>query len=191
MKTYDVVLFLHIFAALFTFGVAGVMHVLLTRLRAANQVRQLREHMPVLHAAGPLFPAGALALFALGGWLVQLSDEKIQWSDGWVLTAIVSLVAMEAVGGAVIARHSARLEQAVEAAPDGPVSAELRALALDRGIWLGAHFSTAVALGIVFLMTVKPSGAASFVVIVIAAIAGLASALPFLRTAPAGAAAPA
>jgi hypothetical protein len=191
METYDVVLFLHIAAALFTFGVAAVMHVLLVRLRGMGEVRQLREQMPVLHAAGPLFPAGAVALFALGAWLVQLSDEKIAWGDGWVLTAIVALVVMEAVGGAIIARHSARLEEAVAAAPDGPVPAEIRALALDRGIWLGAHFSTAVALGIVFLMTVKPSGATSVVVVVVAALVGLASAVPFLRPAGAAAAAPA
>jgi hypothetical protein len=128
-----------------------------------------------------------VALFALGAWLVELSDEEIGWGDGWVLTAIVALVVMEAVGGAVIARHSARLEAAVEAAPDGPVPADVGVLVLDRGIWLGAHFSTAVALGILFLMTVKPSGAASVIVVVVAGLLGLVSAVPFLR--PVGAAA--
>jgi hypothetical protein len=186
MKTYDVVLFLHITAVVLTFGVAAVMHVLMVRLRFATDVRQLRDQMPLLKGAGPLFPIGALLIFVLGGWLIQISDpaDGFGWGDGWVIAAIVGLVAMEAVGGAIIARREKVLHAAVEAAPDGPVPAELSALVHDKGIWYGSHFATAEAFGIVLLMTTKPSGVTSAVVLVAAGLVGVASAVPFLRRAP-------
>jgi hypothetical protein len=186
MELYEVVLFLHITAAVLTFGVAAVMHVLLARLRSATDVRQVRDQMPLLKGLGPLFPVGALLILAFGAYLVQIADdgEGISWSDGWVIAAIVGLVAMEAVGGAVIARREKVLHDAVEAAPDGPVSGDIAALIHDKGIWYGSHFATAEAFGIVLLMTTKPSGVTSALVLVVAGLIGVASAVPFLRTAP-------
>jgi hypothetical protein len=193
VKAYDVVLFLHIAAVVLTFGVAAVMHVLMVRLRGATEVRQLRDQMPLLKGAGPLFPIGALLIFVFGAALIQMSDKSdgIDWSDGWVIAAIIGLVLMEAVGGAIIARREKVLHEAVEAAPDGPVPANVTALVHDKGIWYGSHFATAEAFGIVLLMTTKPSGVASAVVLVVAAVVGVASAMPFVRTAPQPAAVPA
>jgi hypothetical protein len=143
--------------------------------------------MPLLKAAGPLFPVGALLILAFGASLIQISDraDKIRWSDGWVIAAIVGLAAMEAVGGAIIARREKVLHDAVEAAPDGPIPAHVAALVRDKGIWYGSHFATAEALGILLLMTTKPSGVTSALVLVVAGLIGVASAMPFLRTAPA------
>jgi hypothetical protein len=193
VKAYDVVLFLHITAAVLTFGLAAVMHVTMVRMRSATEVRQLRDQMPLLKGAGPLFPVGALLLFGLGAALIQMSDkgDGIRWGDGWIIAAIVGLVAMEAVGGGVVARREKALHEAVEAAPDGPVPAQVMALVQDKGIWYGSHFATAEALGIVLLMTAKPSGVTSVVVLVVAALVGVVSAVPFLRAAPLGAAVPA
>jgi hypothetical protein len=187
MSVYGVVLFLHITAVVLTFGLAAIMHVLMVRLRGATEVRQVRDQMPLLKAAGPLFPVGALLILVFGAYLVQIADDGqgIGWGDGWVIAAICGLVAMEVVGGAVIARREKVLHEAVEAAPDGPVPADVAALIRDKGIWYGSHFATAEALGIVLLMTTKPSGAVSAVVLVVAGLLGVASAAPFLRTAPA------
>jgi uncharacterized membrane protein len=189
MKTYDVVLFLHIMAAVFGFGVAAVLHVMLFRLRSATDVRQVRDQMPVLKVAEPLFPLSAILLFGLGAYLVHLSDGDVTWGEGWIITAIVALIVVEGVGGAIIGRRTKVLHAAVDAAPDGPIDAPIRALLADRGIWVGAHFNTAVIAAIVFLMTVKPDGVGSVVTVVIGAVIGIASALPFAKPAPVTAAA--
>jgi uncharacterized membrane protein len=185
MKTYDVVLFLHIMAAVLGFGVAAVLHTMLFRLRSATDVRQVRDQMPVLKAAEPLFPLSAILLFGFGAYLIWLSDGDIEWGEGWIVTAIVALVVVEGVGGAVIGRRSKALHAAADTASDGPIDSSMRALLADRGIWVGAHFNTAVVAAIVFLMSVKPNGVGSVLTVVIGAALGVASALPFAKPVPA------
>jgi hypothetical protein len=148
-------------------------------------VRQVRDQMPVLKAAEPLFPLSAILLFGLGAYLVHLSDGDVTWGEGWIITGIVSLVIVEAVGGAVIGRRTKVLHAAVDTAPDGPIDGSVRALLADRGIWIGAHFNTAVIAAVVFLMVVKPNGVGSVVTVVIGAVVGIASALPFAKPATA------
>lgn len=181
MRTYDVVLFLHILAAVVGFGVAAVLHTSLFRLRAATELRQVRDHMPVLRRAEPLFPISAVLLLGLGAYLLHLSGGEFSWSDGWVRVAVVALVVVEAVGGAVIGRASKQLQAAVAAAPEGPVDPSLRAMLSDRALWLGSHFNTAVIASVILLMTAKPSGLASVVIVLVGAVVGVASAVPFTR----------
>jgi hypothetical protein len=45
---------------------------------------------------------------------------------------------------------------------------------LDRAVWAVAVFETATALGIVFLMTNKPSGVSSALIVAACALAGVA-----------------
>jgi hypothetical protein len=186
MKTYDVVLFLHIMAAIFGFGVAAVAHTALFRLRAATEVRQVRDQLPVLEKSGPLFPIAGILLLALGAWLIQLSPsgDKFSYSDGWVLTGIVSLVIVEGVGGAVIGRRVKALVEKFGAAVDGPLDAEARSRLTDRPIWVAAHFNTAVIAAVVLIMVTKPSGVASVVTVAIGALVGIVSALPFAKPVP-------
>lgn len=185
MKAYDVVLSLHILAVIFGFGVAAVAHTTMFRLRHARTMQEVRTHLPILDKVGPLFPVAALLLFAFGAALIHLSphDEKIHWSDGWIITAIVTLVVVEAVGGAVIGRGAKALTGKLEGAPDGPVDASTRALLADKGIWIGSHFTTAAIASVVFVMTGKPSGTGAVVTVVIGALVGIASAVPFTKPA--------
>ena len=190
MSTYEVVLFLHISVALFAFGVAGVLHTAMFRLRSSDHPREMATWVPIFAKAEPLFPVSALLLIGLGGWLLQLSDGEFGWGDGWVVVAIVSLVLVEALGAAVLGPRMKRLGAAIEADSGDTVSAATRAASNDRALWLAAHTSTAVIVGIVLLMATKPSGAIGVVVVVVAAVVGAASALPFAKPATASAASP-
>lgn len=183
MSAYDVVLFLHILAAIFGFGVAAVAHATMFRLRSAGDVGEVRGHLRVLDKTGPLFPVAAVLLLALGGLLVHLSDseEKWHWSNGWIVTAIVALIAVEVIGGLVIGRGVKGLERNV-ADMAGPVDAPTRSLLADKPIWLASHLNTAViASGVLLMMTSKPSGLTSVVVVLVGAAIGLASAVPFAK----------
>ena len=66
-------------------------------------------------------------------------------------------------------------------AEHGPPSPALRQLLHDPLLVISLQTRVAIALGIVFLMTVKPDLRGSLLAIVIAAMLGLASALPILR----------
>jgi hypothetical protein len=174
MHLADVVLFLHIFIAICAFACAAILHTSQFVSRGATTTGTLKAWAPVAHRVEPLFPILALILFALGAWLLGLSDGEFKWSDGWVIASIVGLFAMEAAGGVVLAPAGKKLHEAIMTAPDGPVDGALRAQVLERTVWAVSFFETATALGIVFLMTNKPSGVASGIIVGACALAGLA-----------------
>lgn len=138
-----VVLFLHIGVAIGAFMIAGVLHTALQVMARVSTVQELRPWSRVLHRLEPLFPFFALVLFGLGAWLVHLEgDEGIGWSSGWVITAVVALVVVEALGGAVLAPRGKQLVALVDAAADGPVPDDVRAATKDPAVWHLAHVST-------------------------------------------------
>jgi len=117
----------------------------------------------------------ALLLLGLGVWLVHLghgTDDAFSFKDGWVITAIVTLVVVEAIGGAVLAPRGKKLTGLIDAAPDGPISADVRAGALDPMVWYAAHITTFAFLGVVFLMAAKPEGQWAWLFPAVGAVVG-------------------
>lgn len=173
MELVNVVLFLHIFIALAAFGCAAILHTSQFVSKNATTTGALKAWSPVVHRVEPLFPVLALILFGLGAWLLGLSDGEFSWGDGWVLTSIIGLAAMEIAGGLVLAPKGKAAHEAIMGAADGPVPAALRAVVLDRAVWAVSFFETTTALGIVYLMTNKPSGLASALIVAASAAVGL------------------
>lgn len=178
----DFVLFLHITLVIVSLSLATVLHTALLLLRAARDVSAVRAWPAVISVVEPLLPVGAIAVLATGLWLLSLSDGEFALGDGWVIASIVGLVGAELVG-ALLAPRSKALREAIKAAPDGPLDADLRRRTLDPALWLGAHAATATFLAIVFVMAVKPTGVVSGVVIAVVALLGALSGLPFTRPA--------
>ena len=181
MSTYEIVLFLHIAVVVFAFGVAAVLHTALFRIRRAGSPREMSAWLPILEKSEPLFPISAVLLLGLGGWLIQLSDDVYGWGDGWILTAIITLVIVEIVGGAVLGPRVKRLSAAIESDTGETVSEATRTAAVNPVMWYSGHFTTGAVLGIVMLMAAKPSTATSIAVVVVGALAGVASAVPFAK----------
>lgn len=174
---FGVVLFLHISVVIFAFAMAGVMHAALQATARASTVQELRSWGKAMHRIEPLFPVTALLLLGFGIWLVHLgehTDDAFRFSDGWIVTAIVALVAVEAMGGAILAPRGKKLTGLVEHAPDGPVTDEIRASTTDPMVWYAAHITTFAFLGVVFLMAAKPTGAWAWLFPVVGAVIGAA-----------------
>ena len=172
---FGVILFLHITVVVTAFAMAGVMHTALQATARAGTVQELRSWGKAMHRIEPLFPIMARLLLGLGIWLVHLgehTDDNFRFSDGWVITAIVTLVAVEAVGGAVLAPRGKKLTSQIEAAGDGPVSDEIHASTTDPAVWYAAHVTTFAFLGVVFLMAAKPTGAWAWLFPTIGAVVG-------------------
>lgn len=173
---FGVVLFLHISVAIVAFAMAGVMHTSLQAVARARMVQELRSWGQVMHRLEPLFPMMALLLLGLGIWLVHLghgTDDAFSFKDGWVITAIVTLVAVEAVGGAVLAPRGKQFTAMIENAPDGAVAADLHGRAVDPAVWYAAHITTFAFLGVVFLMATKPEGQWAWVFPTAGAVLGI------------------
>jgi hypothetical protein len=188
---YEVALSLHIMALGFGFAVAGVAHSTMLRVRAASTMQQVRERLHLLDKVGPFFGIAALLLIIFGAYMAQNppsgEGDEIGWDQGWVLTALISLVLVEAVGGLVIGRGVKAIIGKLEGVPDGPVSADTRALLADKPVWLASHATTAVIASIIFVMVGKPSTAGAIITVVIGAVVGILSAIPFTKPASVGA----
>jgi hypothetical protein len=173
---FGVVLFLHITVAIVAFAMAGVMHTALNVVARGRSVQDLRSWAAVMHRIEPLFPLLALLLLGLGVWLVHLghgTGDAFSFSDGWIITAMVTLVAVEAAGGAVLAPHGKKLVALIHEAPDGPVSHDIRTAAFRPLFWDLVHITTFGFIGVVFLMAAKPAGSWAWVFPAVGAVVGL------------------
>jgi hypothetical protein len=174
MELYTVVLAAHIIVVLFAFTLAGAIQTSQWRVLRASTVQEMRIlARPMAWGVG-FAPVIALLLL-LGGWMVQLSDDrdaKFSFSDGWVWTAAVVLVIAFVVGIGLEGPHSEKLIKALDAAPDGPATPELKALAGNRTFWIMSHVVPFAILGVVANMANKPGTAAAVIVILIGAVVG-------------------
>ncbi len=127
----DVVLFLHIAAAVFAFGVAGLLLAALAQMRRAQSVAVLRSWQRLAHRIEPWFPIIVLVFLGLGGWLIASSHNEFSWSDGWVITSVAALVMMLAYGGATLAPNGKRLHAMIEDTPEGFVPDQVHAAVMN------------------------------------------------------------
>jgi uncharacterized membrane protein len=100
---------------------------------------------------------GTLLAFVFGLWLVH--EANYRYGDGWVIAAIVTLVAANALGGAGGRRDekTAQLARRLAAAGDEP-SAELRARVRDP-ISLGLSYGSGLLLVLVLALMIWKPGA--------------------------------
>lgn len=180
---FGVILFLHITAAIAGFVIAGVLHAALQALARAGTVAEIRFWGRLVHRLDPLFPLLALLLLGFGAWLIHLSS-RITWSDGWILTSVISLVVVEGMMGTTIAPKSKALVKSIESAADGPVPDDVRRFAVHPMVWHLTHVASFAFLGVVFLMAVQPNGALSVIIVIIAAVIGVAASVAQLRALP-------
>jgi len=180
LTTATLALFLHILMVIIGLSAAAVLHVALLQLRAADDVAAARSWPRVIAVLETLLPVAGLAILLTGAWTLQASGGEFGWSQGWVITALVGLVAVETADGLVTPR-SKTLRRTIAEAPDGPVDIELRRRILDPVLWCVLHGGTAVFLAVVFVMVTKPSGLWSAVVVAAVGALGAASGLPLTR----------
>lgn len=158
MILYSIALFLHIVGALLLFVTLTVEGIALRQLRRAATVEAARGAAALLRLNRTVGPLSALGVLIPGLYMMATT-----W--GWVAWIVVGLVSWLAI--------------AVLGAVNG-----VRILALDRSQALLTQirnpmflisWSTraGIALGVVFLMTVKPGAILALLTVLLAAAAGL------------------
>ena len=157
MTPYNIVLFLHIASAIALFVGYGYEWVASALLRKASTADQARAWLRVFRVSPPLSGAALLVLILTGGFLGSVIKAMAQ---GWMTASFVAIVIALVIGFGVILPRVKAIRAALPAANEA-LSAD--ALAHLRNSVLSAAVRTRVllALGIVFLMTVKPDSTIS------------------------------
>jgi hypothetical protein len=165
---YSILLFLHIVGALGLFTSLAFEQAGLFNLRRAQTNAQAREWLSLLRALQRIQGPSALVLVATGLYMMAT-----RWSQqAWAGLGLVGMVLMAIIGVAVTARRMKAIARAL-AAGGGQLPAALRARLDDSALGMSASVRVALALGIVFNMSVKPAVGGAVAALVIAAALGL------------------
>lgn len=180
MNVYNIVLFLHVSGAIGYFVAIGTWLFGLSALRRAQRVEQVRAIAHLIGLTGPLFGISVLLILAAGLYMA-LTAWSLQ--TGWITVALISLVLMAPIGTALMELRRRTIDRLARETPetpeaaDGPLPESLERRIHDPVLLTTVQTIAALLLGIVFLMTTKPSLTGSLIVIAIALVLGLASGL--------------
>jgi hypothetical protein len=173
MNYYSIVLFVHIAGALGFFVALSVEWISVAQLRGATTAEQVRAWMRVATGVRRLGMASMLALLVSGFFMMAIA----QIGGAWLIVAFWSLVVLAVLAVTLSFKRMGAITRAMSTEA-GIVSASLRQLLRHPLLWIAIHIRVAIALGIVFLMTVKPDVGGSLLTIGGATVLGLALALP-------------
>jgi hypothetical protein len=175
MNGYSIALFVHIVGALGFFVALGVEWISLRQLRRATTAEHPREWIAVASGVRRVGMASMAMLLISGFYMMAM----VWGGVAWIIVALATLVVLTALAVALSGPRMAAIGRAVTA-ETGPLSLTLQQLLHHPLLWVAIQTRVALALGIVFLMTVKPDLIGSLLTIGVASALGLASALPML-----------
>jgi hypothetical protein len=178
MDGYRLVLFVHLCALLGAIGTSALLHFAEVRLRTADTVAAIRMWAGLIETGARVFPLALLVLLGSGAYLV---DRGWAWSTGWVDASLVGVAVLFVVGAGVIGGRSRALRRELMNAGDDVVPARLAQITREHIAGVASWTNTGLALGIVFVMTMKPALAGSLAALAVAAGLGAVVALRLRR----------
>jgi uncharacterized membrane protein YeaQ/YmgE (transglycosylase-associated protein family) len=168
---YSISLFLHIVGALGIFASLAFELAGLFNLRRASTNAQAREWLSLFRTWQRIQGPSALVLLATGLYMMAT-----RWShQAWAGLGLVGMVLMGIIGAVVTGRRMKTIGPAVPA-NDRPLSAALHQCLDDPALRMSASVRVALALGIVFNMSVKPATDGAVAALVVATVLGLLAA---------------
>jgi hypothetical protein len=176
MNNYSIALFLHVVGALGFFVSLGLEWTSLRHLRRATTADQVREWLRVPAEMGRAGMISMLTLLVAGFYMIAIVWHGV----AWIIVTLGAIVVMIGLAMALTRRRMMAIGQIVSK-ERGPVPPALSQLLHDPMLTISLQTRVAIALGIVFLMTVKPGWGGSLLTIVVAIVLGLVSVLPMTR----------
>ena len=169
---YQTALFLHILGALGFFIAVGVFYAAVLGARRAQTAGSIKLWTGA--AAGVnriLFPISFLVIVIAGIYMVVTAwGEKAPWAGVALIAFIILGVAATFIQGR---RMGALGQRAAGESDSAPVAGALWTQAHDAVTWVSVNASAAFAIGIVYLMTLKPDALGSVIALLIALVVGL------------------
>jgi uncharacterized membrane protein len=150
MSGYELIVFLHVLAAIVWVGAGVALQVLEVRAQRSGPERMRFFGQEAEWLSTRLFMPASFAAVAFGIWAVAIGSWK--FSDAWITVGFAGFIATIVVGMGLIAPASKKLAQVV--AERGPQDSE--AQRLSRRMKLASRFNMLVLIAVVFDMVVKP-----------------------------------
>lgn len=176
VSLYMFLLFVHVSGAICLFIGFGIWLFGSTAIARAVQVEQVRAIVDLMLTVRLVVPASAFVVIAAG-----LTMAQTAWGlqTGWIAVALGSLVMIGPLGTWVIDPKVRAIAALAHTLPDGPLPITLAERTHDRVLRVTMHTLIAMLFGIVFLMTTKPAVTSAIGAMVVSALLGFASGVPF------------
>lgn len=171
MTLYTFALFLHVLGAFALGATKALLLVDLVQARRSTTVAELRLWSGLADRTGRIFPLLALLLLVPAVYLVVAAWG---WATPWIDVALAALVAIALLGRVAVGPRLAALHTGALRTAEGPIPADLAGRLSERTLWIADWMSTALFIGVIFLMTNKPGLVGSLVTVVLAFAAGAA-----------------
>ena len=176
MSLYPVLVFLHVLGAMGLFAAIAIEAVALGRLRQTDAPAGVREGMALLARNERLGGIAMLTLIASGAWMMATTWGH-QW---WIASAFIGIIGMGIAGGAVSSRRIRRLRAALAAERGPGLSQAFTSLQSSAALVASLRVRIALGIGIVALMTLKPTAGTSLLILAAFAVAGLVATVPLV-----------
>ncbi|HEY1388730.1 MAG TPA: DUF2269 family protein [Ktedonobacterales bacterium] len=179
MSDYSIVKFLHVSGAIGYFVALGTLLFGLAALRRARRVEHVRVLADLIRRLTPLFVFSILLLLSAG---LYMTFTVWSFQTSWIAVALVSLAVIVPVAMVTVQSRMRVIAQLTRETPDGPLPPELLARTHDPVFLTTPLTAMALLLGIVFLMTNKPTLSVALLVMALALVLGLASSVLVARS---------
>lgn len=179
---YSIMLFLHIIGTVAMFIAVGLTITAMIGMLHSKKTETLRVWANLAVKVDGLLPFSVIIIFLPALYLVITTWG---WHVAWINISLAALIVMTFMGPAINLRRLKAILKAVETETASTPSTNLVKTVQDRLLWISVITMTALAIAIVFLMTVKLAFIGSLVTFVIAIVLGLIVSALILKTAPA------
>ena len=170
MTNYTLAMFFHFLGLVALFVGYGLEWVVSGLLRQATTTDQVRAWLRVYRTSLPISGPGLLILILSGGYLASLSGSMKQ---GWMSASLLAIVFALGIGFVFILPRVRAIRGALPEGSGG-LPANVSALLQAPAIPMLIRVRGLLALGIVYLMTVKPESlGASLLILGVAIILGI------------------
>jgi hypothetical protein len=155
---YNFALFLHLLGVFLLIGAVTTTLVATWRAQTTGSVAELRSLTAVTKRIEVVMIPAMLLIIGPGLYMVSRhgGDGSIQWSAGWVGTALVVALLLAVVGSTVEAKYAQRLRDAIARASSEFPHDDLRALQRASIPMYVSFFGASQIVALLFLMTIKP-----------------------------------
>lgn len=165
MNILSAILFIHVLSAMSLFAAFALEAAVLLRIRSSLNAEQARLGVLSFHRLRGIAMPAFLGVLASGLYLAYLYGG----GTGWIPASLIATLLVMVVGGTVTGIKMARLKKLLSSTGETVTIEAILASTQDKALVLSYGFRVGLAVGIVFLMTVRPGSLLS-----VAALAGTA-----------------
>ncbi len=165
---YKIALFLHVTGALMICAALAMEWLYIISIKHADNMERIRESVFNYSKMIKIGDMGVLLILIPGVYMMV----SVWGVAMWIVIGFIGLLLIGIIGGALTGKTMKNIKKMMENQNNN--SKELEKLLKNNPLWFSIKIRTAIFLGVIFLMTVKPGLPGSFIVIVVSIILGSA-----------------